>query len=49
METFIEYKGMHLTRYEWSYGDTPSVKVLSERKKLADKKKIRVIYDEKDF
>ena len=49
METFISVGGLLLTRHEYSQGDKPADKVLKERRKLADKNKVRVISDEKDF
>lgn len=49
MEIFIDYKGMLLTRYEWSQGDKPTDKVLAARQKLSTKGQIKVITDERDF
>ena len=48
-ETFIKVGDMLLTRFEYAGGDKPKDKVLVDRKKLADKNKVRVITDEKDF
>lgn len=48
-ETFIQHKDLLLTRYEYAIGDKPSAKVLVDRQKLADKGKVRVITDERDW
>lgn len=48
-ETFIRHKDLLLTRYEYAMGDKPAAKVLADRKKLADKGKVRVIDNERDW